>query len=330
MFFLRQEIFERICISFRKKFLSQGNIYVREVFPMVFSDEEKRKKLERCCLMSDGIMTMAFNGNNKLTEHVLRILLERDDIHVVSVKTQEWIPGMSVDSHSARLDIHAVDADGVHYDIEMQKVHEKGLVNRGFDYGDKLKHINHKIGQDYEHVPKVMVLFLIEDCTFDKNILFESFQAVNLRTNDRVESQEEVRLYNMRYQGPKTAHVALFFNLEEHDVMKITDDTIRDTMVQYRQIDGMEASENMSRIYNMMEDVADKCKEEGIKIGEEKGRKEGMEEGVKAGKEEGKTEANEECCLSLLKEGTFPEEKIALLLKMSLARVLELKKTIQA
>lgn len=66
----------------------------------------------------------------------------------------------------------------------------------------------------------------------------------------------------------------------------------------------------MGRIYNLMDNLADKCKEEG--------------------REEGKAEAHDECCLSLLKEGTLPEEKIATLLKMSLSRVMELKKTIQA
>ncbi len=84
-------------------------------------------------------MTMAFSKNNELAEHVLRILLERDVIYLTSVQTQEWIAGMSLDSHAAKLDIHAVDTDGDHYDIEMQKVHEKDLVNRGFDYGEKLK-----------------------------------------------------------------------------------------------------------------------------------------------------------------------------------------------
>ncbi len=267
-------------------------------------------------------MTMAFNKNNELAEHVLRVLLERDDIYLKTVQTKEWIAGMSLDSHAAKLHIHAVDTDGVHYDIEMQKVHEKDLVNRGFDYGEKLKQVNHKSGEDYGHIPKVIVLFLIEDCTFSEDVLCKRFQAVDLDTNDRVESQEEVRLYNMRYRGQKTAHVALFFNLAEHDVAKITDDTIRKVMVQYRQTNGIEVSEEMGRIYNLMDDLADKCKEEG--------KEEGREEGKKEGREEGKSEAHDECCLSLLKEGTFPEEKIAALLKMSLSRVMELKKTIQA
>ncbi len=75
----------------------------------------------------------------------------------------------------------------------------------------------------------------------------------------------------MRYRGQKTAHVALFFNLAEHDVAKITDDTIRKVMVQYRQINGIEVSEDMGRIYNLMDDLADKCKEEGREKGKEEG-----------------------------------------------------------
>ncbi len=325
---------------------------------MGLSEEEKRKKVEQCCLMSDAIMTVAFNGNNKLAEHVLQILLERDDIHVVSVRTQEWLSTMTADSHAAKLDIHAVDTNGVHYDIEMQKADEKDLINRGVYYSEYLQVVNHKSGDDYEVLPKVMTLFLVEDCKLPEKILCKRYKTSDMDTGDFVDSAPEVRFYNMKYKGEKTGHMGLFFDLSSHEVKEIGDDIFREIMVQYRQVNGMEVSEGMNKIYNFMDDMADKCKEEGIKIGEEKGirigeekgikigeekgRKEGLEEGVKAGKEEGlklgkeegmkigEEKANEECCLSLLKEGTFPEEKIALLLKMSLERVQELKRTIQA
>ena len=39
-------------------------------------------------LMDDDFMSKVFDGSPECTEHVLRIILQRNDVHVVSVKTQ--------------------------------------------------------------------------------------------------------------------------------------------------------------------------------------------------------------------------------------------------
>ena len=66
-------------------------------------------------LMDDDFMSKVFDDSPECTEHVLRIILERDDIHVVSVKTQYAIH--SLEGHSIRMDILAKDADGVLFNV---------------------------------------------------------------------------------------------------------------------------------------------------------------------------------------------------------------------
>ena len=56
--------------------------------------EQYLEAIRKFRLMDDDFMSKVFDGSPECTEHVLRILLERDDIHVVSVKTQYDIIGI--------------------------------------------------------------------------------------------------------------------------------------------------------------------------------------------------------------------------------------------
>lgn len=52
---------------------------------------QHRKNLERIKqlrLLDDDFMLVCFDGDNEITQFVLRILLDKDDLNVVEVKTQ--------------------------------------------------------------------------------------------------------------------------------------------------------------------------------------------------------------------------------------------------
>jgi hypothetical protein len=54
------------------------------------TDEEQQKNLQiiqNFRLMDDDFMNVCFSGNLGLTEFVLRIIMERNDLHVVHVET---------------------------------------------------------------------------------------------------------------------------------------------------------------------------------------------------------------------------------------------------
>ena len=52
-------------------------------------DEELNRVIDDLTLFDDDLMSRVFDGNIEATELLLRIILERDDISVVSVKGQE-------------------------------------------------------------------------------------------------------------------------------------------------------------------------------------------------------------------------------------------------
>ncbi len=276
--------------------------------------------------MSDIVMNYAFDGNTALAEYFLRLLLQKKDIHVIRVRTQDKLAPLSRDAHGAVPDIHAVDSEGVHYDIEMQKKHTDDLPQRGYFYSNQLTCRNFEKGEkSYKKVPKTIIIFLIEDCKFSLDTLYENYHVSKGSDTNGQEWAMEIYLFNTRYNGPLKEFVDFFLDIRENDPAKIKAPLLRSFMVQYRKENEMEGG-NMKRIYNPLA----KSREEGRKEGRKSGLETGMKRGVEKGRREGKAEANDKSCLSLLKEGSFSEEKIASLLDMSLSRVQELKKTIQA
>ena len=77
--------------------------------------EKDLARIRMMRIMDDEFMSKVFDDDPECTEHVLRIILDREDIHVVSVKTQYAIH--SIEGHSVRLDILARDAEGVLFNV---------------------------------------------------------------------------------------------------------------------------------------------------------------------------------------------------------------------
>ncbi|MCC8130196.1 MAG: PD-(D/E)XK nuclease family transposase [Oscillospiraceae bacterium] len=89
-------------------------------------EEEKNSYRERYlqilsefCLMDDSYMTLFFGGNIETTQLLLRIILEDPGITVIETVGQFEIKNPN--GRSVRLDIHAVDANGQHFDVEVQR-----------------------------------------------------------------------------------------------------------------------------------------------------------------------------------------------------------------
>ena len=92
----------------------------------MMTDKEKRKLLSSMTLWNDHFFTKCFSGDRESASLLLKVLLDRDDLKVGSVRTQEWIE--SIEGHSVRLDVIANDAEGNIYNIEIQK--DEGMAKR--------------------------------------------------------------------------------------------------------------------------------------------------------------------------------------------------------
>ncbi|MBD5519304.1 MAG: hypothetical protein HDR07_12770 [Lachnospiraceae bacterium] len=80
------------------------------------SDLERLRSLR---YMDDDFMTICLADNFEGVELILRILLERKDIKIRSIRTQE--PMKNLQGCSVVLDVHAVDSTDREFDVEIQR-----------------------------------------------------------------------------------------------------------------------------------------------------------------------------------------------------------------
>jgi len=112
-------------------------------------------------LFYDGPAFMFFNNCPEAAEHVIRVILNRDDLHVISSVGQYVIS--KLDTHDVRCDILAVDDKGTQYDIEIQQINRTDLLKRADFYGAMIKVDALKKSKKYKHNREVYVIFIIKD-----------------------------------------------------------------------------------------------------------------------------------------------------------------------
>lgn len=121
--------------------------------------QEDLQRLRGFRLLDDNFMTAVFEDKG-CTELLLQIILERNDLKVLSVHTQRAITNLH--GHSVRLDVHAEDEKGCLYDVEIQRS-DKGAVAERARYNSALIDANAlKAGKDYQSLSKTYVIFITE------------------------------------------------------------------------------------------------------------------------------------------------------------------------
>ena len=89
---------------------------------MDIKEQEHQQDLEKIRsfrYMDDDFMTVCLEDNYEGVELILQIVLQRSDIKVTSIRTQEVMKNLK--GRSAILDVRAVDSTTKEYDIEIQR-----------------------------------------------------------------------------------------------------------------------------------------------------------------------------------------------------------------
>lgn len=124
------------------------------------SQHKLKRYVQESRLLDDSLMTVVFNDNIELAQFVVNTILEREDLIVKQVKTQDTLKNLR--GHSVRLDVHAVDDKGKHYNIEVQRASE-GASFRRVRYNSSLLDCNNlPAGEDYDLLPDNYIIFITE------------------------------------------------------------------------------------------------------------------------------------------------------------------------
>lgn len=122
--------------------------------------QEYWERIQGMRLLDDALMRAALDGNIEATQCILSVILERDDLTVISVKAQ--VNYKNLYGRSLTIDIDAVDSDGAAYDIEIERSKYRATPKR-LRYHAAVRDTQFlKEGEDVEKLPVSYIIFITE------------------------------------------------------------------------------------------------------------------------------------------------------------------------
>ena len=111
-------------------------------------------------LIDDTFFRACFDNNETDVEYILRIILEKPNLRVLKVQTQESVENMY--GRSVRFDVFATDDSGKLYNIEVQRADAGAVPTRARYNSSMLDYHKLKKKAKYNELPETFVIFITE------------------------------------------------------------------------------------------------------------------------------------------------------------------------
>ncbi len=128
------------------------------------------KIIDDMTLFDDDLMSMVFDKNIPATELLLKIILQREDIKVVSVVGQKGMKSPTAHGRSIRLDILVKDNSGKLYNVEVQRSEGGAIERRARFHSSMLDSRMLKKGQEFKELSDSYVIFITETDYFKQGL----------------------------------------------------------------------------------------------------------------------------------------------------------------
>lgn len=128
------------------------------------TERTHQQDLERLKLfryMDDDFMTACLADNFEGIELILKIVLNRADIKIKSVRVQERMKNLQ--GRSVVLDVHAIDSNDKEFDVEIQRADEGASVKRARHNSSLMDAHILRPGANTEDIPDSYVVFITEN-----------------------------------------------------------------------------------------------------------------------------------------------------------------------
>ena len=110
--------------------------------------------------MDDEFFNLCMNGNIPCVQKIIRLILNNDDLQITQAETQREFRGIM---RSLRLDVYAVDSDGVVYNIEIQVSNEGAVPKRSRFHASMIDVYHLDKGQKFSDLPETYVIFITKN-----------------------------------------------------------------------------------------------------------------------------------------------------------------------
>ncbi len=152
-------------------------------------------------LFDDDLMSMVFDGNIEATELLLKIILKRNDIIVVSVVGQREFQNPVVGGRDIRLDILAKDSTGKHYNVEVQRKPEGAHIRRARFNSSMMDSRMLKAGQEFSELQDSYMVFITQTDIFGHGIPIYTINRHFEETDDLFDDGSHIVYVNGEYKG---------------------------------------------------------------------------------------------------------------------------------
>ena len=123
--------------------------------------QEDLQRLRGLRLIDDDFMTACFDNYIEGAQLLLNIILDRTDLTVTEVRAQRVLK--SLQGRDVWLDIFALDAQGIRYNVEIQRA-DKGADRKRARYHSSMMDADQlKPGEDYSDLGESYVIFITEN-----------------------------------------------------------------------------------------------------------------------------------------------------------------------
>lgn len=236
----------------------------------VWQDNHQRilDKIQNFCLMDDAFMSFVLKNNKKAIECILRIIFQDPGITVDEVIVQDVVPNLH--GRAVRLDIHAIDGKGRHFNIEIQRDKYGVSPKRSRHNGAILDMENVPKGGDPQQLPVTYVLFICELDPFGKGLPVYTVKKRIEETGEPYDDGMHYLFFNASYYADDDFG-RLSRDLKEKDPQKMYFKPLADAAAQAKN-----DRKGVSEMCRIMEEFQEECLQEGLEKGREEGREEGQ------------------------------------------------------
>lgn len=179
-------------------------------------------------------MSRVFDQNIPATELLLKIILGREDIRVISVKGQYDVKNPYVDGRNLRLDILAEDARGTRYNIEVQRARKGASPRRARYHSSMIDSRILKKGEYFDKIKDSYVIFITQNDYYNEGKPVYHIERVVDETGQNFKDGSHIIYVNGRYQG-ENAIGKLMHDFRCKDSSKIYYPELAECVAYYKQ-----------------------------------------------------------------------------------------------
>ena len=160
--------------------------------------QEDLQRLRGFRLLDDDFFTKCFEGDTECIELILQIVLDKQDLKVVDVRTQVFVENLL--NRSVRLDVLATNSVGHKFNIEIQRA-DKGAGRKRARYNSSMMDANLlEKGEGFEVLPETFVVFITENDVIGKGQPLYRIERCFLETGESFDDGSHILYVNGAYR----------------------------------------------------------------------------------------------------------------------------------